>query len=370
MRDRRPSVASDVLLRAKSSERSLQLLRTLSISGLQAGKDCKSTSSRDLALGDISPKRRKSLPTNQLAPLLGLDTDDRWPSTCSSGVSTPAGTPGTPLCPSQLHDDSNAHHRTSFGALPMSCVPENEEVKQKKHDAVDECRNRVPVSLVRAVAISDVNPGGNVKVVHFVRHGEGTSNCAAKQNGRAEYKSERWMDARLTAQGRKQALEIGEHVAKQGIPLDLLVVSPLRRAAVTGCLAFSSSLLRRPEIPTIAHELLRERAHGNPCDRRCELEELQREIPTIDFSLCPVEDPLRDCVGERGERWEDTAERAREFLRWLSTRKETHIGVATHSAFLLVLFRLVLRCDETLRDWFETGELRSVALIFPEHGGV
>eukprot|EP01062_Namystynia_karyoxenos_P023388 TRINITY_DN19029_c0_g2_i2.p1 TRINITY_DN19029_c0_g2~~TRINITY_DN19029_c0_g2_i2.p1 ORF type:complete len:504 (+),score=109.36 TRINITY_DN19029_c0_g2_i2:97-1512(+) len=261
---------------------------------------------------------------------------------------------------------------TQFGALGASVVRESAATKAKKNAAVDGCRDAVRESRVRAVPLDQVPAvyQPNVKVVHFLRHGEGTSNSAARINGRDQYRSSQWKDARLTNQGREQALEVAAFVRRSPIKLELLVVSPLRRAAVTGCIAFHSLLHSQPAVPILALELLRERSHGNPCDLRSSRPELEQECPAVDYSLCAAEDPFRDRVGENGENWADTAERSREFLRWLSRRSEQHIGVATHSAFLLVLFRLVVDCTPELREWFETGELRSVALIFPEAGDI
>lgn len=139
---------------------------------------------------------------------------------------------------------------------------------------------------------------------------------------------------------------------------------------MTGCIAFYSRLAAHPEVPILAHELLRERTHGNPCDQRVGRDELEAEVPAVDYSPCTTDDPYAHRVGDQGERWEDTAERAREFIRWLSNRPERHVAAATHSAFLLVLFRLILVCDDELKEWFETGELRSVALTFPPEGGI
>eukprot|EP01062_Namystynia_karyoxenos_P041970 TRINITY_DN3064_c0_g1_i1.p1 TRINITY_DN3064_c0_g1~~TRINITY_DN3064_c0_g1_i1.p1 ORF type:complete len:461 (+),score=82.56 TRINITY_DN3064_c0_g1_i1:88-1470(+) len=262
------------------------------------------------------------------------------------------------------------YQRTPWGAMGANVHRESAAAKEKKNAAVDAVRGVVPVSRVRAMGMKEAPDGSNVKFVHFMRHGEGTSNSAARDKGHSEYKSRHWKDARLTRQGRDQALDVEAYVRNSDLKVDVLLVSPLRRAAVTGCIAFYSRIHDHPEVPIIAHEMLRERCHGNPCDQRVTRTELEMEVPVVDYSLIDEQDPMAGRVGEQGEKWEDTAERARKWLHWVSERPEKDIAVATHSAFLLVLFRLILDTTGDMREWFETGELRSVALVFPEDGGV
>ena len=55
--------------------------------------------------------------------------------------------------------------------------------------------------------------------------------------------------------------------------------------------------------------------------------------------------------------------RAAKFADFLLQRGETHIAVASHSAFLLSIFNAVFVCDdEATRTWFGTGEMRTVLL--------
>eukprot|EP00755_Sulcionema_specki_P010160 Sspe_Gene.45686::Locus_22669_Transcript_2_2_Confidence_0.400_Length_1508::g.45686::m.45686 len=261
---------------------------------------------------------------------------------------------------------------TRFGAMSEHAVREEEDSIKKKIEQLSLVKPKVVRSKVMAVHPNSVTSTSSVfKIVHFVRHGEGTSNHAARKLGRDQYKSNDWRDARLTDLGWKQACDIAAYVKEMDIKVDLVVTSPLRRAATTGLLVFASCRNRDDNTdcaPMVACELLRERAHGNPCDKRIRRSQLQQEVPMVDFSMIQEEDPFQHFEGAHGEKWEDTAERARSFLKWLRERDETRIAVATHSAFLLVLFQLVLDCrsEPELTDWFETCELRTVALLFPD----
>ena len=83
----------------------------------------------------------------------------------------------------------------------------------------------------------------------------------------------------------------------------------------------------------------------------------------IDFSLLESEED-RLFLPDRRESKLEVASRVYNFLEWLETRSEKNVGVASHSAWLLTLFNANFECDESLKGWFQTGELRSVILEF------
>ena len=330
------------------------------------------------------------------------------PATTKTFVSSKEGTFGRSVLseestftlnsvPDELRDAHvSRFNATRHGALSCRVFPESEANKEKKRVAIaPTVQEHRPLSRVRVRPVDSVDAAApNVKIVHFLRHGEGTSNSAARLLGKEQYKSEEWTDAKLTPLGKEQAKDMADYIAQRRPPLDLVLVSPLRRAADTGCLAWAARAAAT-KAPFVAMELLRERAHGNPCDWRSQRAELQAEWACVDFGGIPENDPLKERhAALRGETWLDTAERAREFLEYLIKRDETHVAVVTHSAFLLTLFNIVL--DTTpedsgmgerggknadprnflanththtyteLTEWFETGELRSVALVYPE----
>ena len=76
------------------------------------------------------------------------------------------------------------------------------------------------------------------------------------------------LNYRLDDVGRDQAKALGAHIRRHRIPIQLVVVSPLRRTLETATQAFGTS------VPMLAVELVRE-AHGaHPCDKRSPVSEV------------------------------------------------------------------------------------------------
>ena len=219
--------------------------------------------------------------------------------------------------------------------------------------------------IIRAHPLDASVSGPNVKTVHFVRHGQGFHNLLAdmaKADGKVwenfvdtpdnPYMRPELLDSPLTHKGRQQAL-----ASAMTNPPELVVVSPACRALATGVLVFAGA----PNI--LAHELVREGTGIHACDQRRPTSQQAREFPQVDFSMLTEEDELFD--PHRRETKPEVAERIYQFLEWLSQRSEREVGVASHSEWLLTVFNGVCECnDESLKAWFQTGELRSVQLEF------
>jgi len=220
-------------------------------------------------------------------------------------------------------------------------------------------------------------PTGNYKTVHFIRHAEGTHNQASALYGRTEYQNWRWEDARLTEHGKRQCREANEaeklnHHLKGH---QLVLVSPLTRCLETAELVVD----KVAGVPWVALECIRERLHGNPCDRRRSINVVAKEFPYVDFSSFEVKPDKLWQEGPRTSDWnvrklfresnEELAARGREFLKWLEAREETNVVVVTHSAFLDITFNQVLKCDVAMKRWFNNCEIRSVLLSFPSTNG-
>jgi len=174
----------------------------------------------------------------------------------------------------------------------------------------------------------------------------------------SEYK---YVDAELTAKGEGEARALVEQTEPHLKP-QLLVVSPLRRATLTGLLAFEPHVTRT-ELPVIAHELCHERAGRHTCDKRLSKQQLAAQYPTVDYSLITDEEDPFWGDGWTREPFQDLGLRAGNFAAFLLARSETHMAVAAHSAFLLAIFNAVFACDEeATRLWFGTGEMRTVLL--------
>jgi broad specificity phosphatase PhoE len=262
--------------------------------------------------------------------------------------------------------------------------------------------------IVNAYALDDPNAptGENVKTCHFVRHGQGFHNLmadVATSQGRTwvpvsldgagglycrdsfvlvcvvgsqfahiclknsktpenPYYMFEILDAPLTEKGRQQALVLQPRVQAIRDQPELVAFSPNCRALQTGVLVFEHLV---GKVPFLAHEMVREGFGVHLCDQRRPTSRQTAEFPMVDFSLLETEEDVL-FLPDRRETKPEIADRAYKFLEWLSARPEKHIGVASHSAWLLTLFNANLRCDESLRGWFQTGEMRSAILEFTE----
>jgi hypothetical protein len=111
--------------------------------------------------------------------------------------------------------------------------------------------------------------------------------------------------------------------------------------------------------------MVREETGAHTCDKRRPVSRQRAEFPQVDFSLIPTEEDqlYRDTVRETKL---EVGERIYKFMEWLAEREEKHVGVASHSGWLLTLFNGIVHadCDAALKEWWHTGEMRSVKLEF------
>ncbi|CAB9527944.1 mutase-like protein [Seminavis robusta] len=169
------------------------------------------------------------------------------------------------------------------------------------------------------------------------------------------------VDAPLTEKGRQQALLLQSVVKEMSTKPNLVVLSPNCRAIQTGLLVFEELL--EAGIPFLAHEMVREETGIHVCDKRRPKSRQMKEFPQVDFGLLESDDD----VIFRNDHRETKAEvggRVYKFMEWLSGRDEKVVGVASHSGWLLTVFNGICECDEKLKGWFQTGEMRSVKLSF------
>jgi len=227
--------------------------------------------------------------------------------------------------------------------------------------------------IVKAEIVQDdapILPG--TKKVHFIRHGDGAHNAAQREwrerpgwDGKSEPYTDdndptfKYLDPELTELGKEQAAVLQPRSEK--LAPQLMVVSPLKRATQTGIIAFQKHF--DAGLRTVA----REECHGTwrTCDKRCNLAELQEMFPTVDFSKIEFEKDVQ-WVGGPTRNWKALAIRAAHFANWLKNREETHVVVATHSAFLLSLCNAVFHLPPTERAWFKNAEMRTMRLTFEE----
>lgn len=109
--------------------------------------------------------------------------------------------------------------------------------------------------------------------------------------------------------------------------------------------------------------MIREEHGVHLCDKRRPKTRQMHEFPTVDFSLLETEEDTM-FLSDRRETKTEVASRVYNFLEWLECRSEKHVGVASHSAWLLTAFNANFECEDSLKGWFQTGEMRSALLEF------
>jgi len=169
------------------------------------------------------------------------------------------------------------------------------QIKAYKLDSVDS---------VPSISNNDMH---NVKVIYFLRHGQGFHNLLAdlsraqgiewkqfSQSPLNPYVMPETLDAPLTQKGRDQARSIQSIVRefpKEEQP-ELVVLSPNCRALQTGVLAFEKILETNRNVPFISHEMVREETGVHICDKRRPKSQQEKEFPMVDFSLIQEEDVI------------------------------------------------------------------------------
>jgi len=234
---------------------------------------------------------------------------------------------------------------------------------------------------IEAYALGDEsNKNCCCKVVHFVRHGQGFHNLLADiytQSGvkwsnhvasaSNPYAQIEVLDAPLTHKGRLQAAQLSDQVQRLKSlhgPLELVVSSPNCRALMTAVVAFDSCNGSK-DCKWLVHEMVREEHGVHLCDQRRPKSQQAREFSMFDFTLLESENDALFNPTRRESKLE-VGERVYKFMEWLSERPEKHVAITSHSAWLMTLFNGVVDCkdNESLKSWFQTGEMRSVKLKF------
>ena len=220
----------------------------------------------------------------------------------------------------------------------------------------------------------------NVKIVHFLRHGQGFHNLMADMaaaQGREwtqfqhtpenPYVMQEIVDAPLTQKGRNQARAVQTIIHQMENQPELIVLSTHCRALQTGLIAFEHLINDDADaVEFIAHEMVREETGVHVCDQRRPKTQQALDFPHVNFDLVLDEEDMLFRVDRRETKME-IGERIYQFLDWLADRDETHVGVASHSGWLMTLFNGAVECEDSLKEWFQTGELRSVKLVFVQN---
>ncbi|CAJ1942520.1 unnamed protein product [Cylindrotheca closterium] len=191
----------------------------------------------------------------------------------------------------------------------------------------------------------------NIKVIHMVRHAEGTHNVDG------DYKNEKNMDARLTENGMAQCQSLAQHTQAtmteeilQDIDDVAVITSPMTRCVQTALYSFrwlpdnDDDDSSGKKVPFVALESIRETVNY-ACDRRRTIAEISKDFPRVDFTKCDQDNDFiwDDYRNRLGKDWDEhmesgelnmIAHRAREGFEYLQGRPEHHLVVCSHSAFL------------------------------------
>jgi broad specificity phosphatase PhoE len=221
---------------------------------------------------------------------------------------------------------------------------------QVQHNQTDSAASLAPIQVFPSQQFNDLQSrygDENVKLIHMVRHAEGTHNV------NKEYKDAINLDARLTTKGMEQCASLSktqnQTVGKNGNKKIAVVTSSMARCIQTALYSFPD-LADDPDIPFIAHEGFRETVNFN-CDRRRSKNEISKDFPHLDFSLVrEEEDPIWKSYRERvSDDWSahmesgelfKVAERGWGGLRCVAQRPEPEIIICSHSAFLRCIFNI------------------------------
>lgn len=255
------------------------------------------------------------------------------------------------------------------------------KIEGEQHYA--ELKAQQVLDIRRAVIIRAHSPDGTPlkkgqKVLHLIRHGQGfhnllgdlyrdfgkTVDSTGSDDGVGNpYARPEIMDSPLTQIGREQAKGLRIQT-KMLEGIELVVVSPLQRAAQTAALGMPH-LKRR--VPWIGHPMVQETSGRNVCDRRRDKVEIKDDFPWVNWDLVTSEQDTAFDYDKR-ESARSVSDRGYNFLLWLRERPEEEIVVATHSAWLFTLLNTVIKTNHPdLATWFLTGELRTIIIEYEDY---
>jgi len=288
-------------------------------------------------------------------------------------------------------EESSSLPKTSHNEVTLSLAKKEsaEHIGKEMEEVYATMRNKKLV--VRAVPIDQEESSGIkldskkstvVKTVYFIRHGQGFHNFCADMfsaDGKEweqfvrsptnPYTMSEVLDAPLTEKGRLQAHQLNSVTSawpaeKQP---ELVVLSPNCRALQTGLIVFGHLLSKESNVKFVAHEMVRETHGVHLCDKRRSVTRAKVEFSNVDFSLITDDEDML-FEDDRRESKMEIGSRVYKFFEWLHTKEENIIAVASHSGWLMSVFNGVCDCHgfPELREWFHTGEMRSVKLIFEE----
>jgi len=238
-------------------------------------------------------------------------------------------------------------------------------------------------NAVRLFSINSGHTSQTSKIVHFIRHAEGTHNLNEEES-----KLPIHFDAQLTSKGIEQCRQLSRYT--KDINLDSILVSPTTRTLQTAQHSFPHLYNEDSSIPFIATEEWRETVNYL-CDARGSKTSLVKSFPRVNFdNISHEEDPIwKHYEGKYGCYKTHTKtresgdkiglyQRSHNAWRTLMSRSEKNIAIVSHSAFFMHNFicqyaeleSIVEYMDDEVKELmsskrFDNCELRSVVVDLP-----
>jgi uncharacterized phosphatase len=167
--------------------------------------------------------------------------------------------------------------------------------------------------------------------LYFLRHGESEANFDGLMTGQ--------LDVLLTDTGRGQAISAGERI-KEGIPIDMIIASPLVRARETARLV--ASVIGYDDAKVIETPLIMERFFGTlQGKKKVEMEPVTEEM----------------IIKAGAETDEAIYERAQEALRFIKQQGGETVLVVSHTGFGRRLRAVVDGVKPDLEQGFKNADL-------------
>ncbi|ETO72624.1 hypothetical protein F444_11336 [Phytophthora nicotianae P1976] len=188
--------------------------------------------------------------------------------------------------------------------------------------------------------------GTKMKLVIFLRHGEGTHNVAIEKYGSDAWntyyrKLPEYLDAPLTATGIQQAEKASIMLnteIENGLHIEHVLVSPLERALRTFTIAYQN---HTSSISSTPLELAREILGVDTCDERRSISEKRLQYPQLDFIGFESDADLWWTPDHR-ETDTEIETRAAKFLDFIFYNISAQsVGVVSHSVFGAALLRVI-----------------------------
>ena len=204
---------------------------------------------------------------------------------------------------------------------------------------------------VSLFSVNSAHQSPTSKILHLIRHAEGTHNLNEEQS-----KFPLHFDAKLTDRGVTQCHELAKHTKR--LDVEAVVVSPLTRSLQTSILSFphlyeglnNNASDNKKSVPFIAYEEWRETVNYL-CDSRRSTTDLQQSYPNVCFSNLEHEhDPIwahyesifgdynAHLAGRESRDPISLHNRAHSAWKVLLKRPEKNIALVGHSAFFMHIF--------------------------------